>query len=465
VAAEPVRIPLTPENREKYTGDYGRWAVVGLALGVLLALILVPPLFALRESGAIYGELHSSQELFVDSQRVFQSLAQNVFSISIAVRDFLLDNSPEAGRRYRSRLETARADLRDSIERLRGRLPAVAAPELDQLQSEVDGYLAVVIPVFDWTPQQRVERAAYFLREEQRPRRDSVLAIAEQLEDVNASLYRDEQRRMTASEARFRQALTRSALFVFVVGLLVSVGGILRMRTLEQRADEHHRQAEETGEEMRSLSVRLRHAQEEERRTISRELHDGVGQLLTAIRMQLGGFARLRTGGQREFDETLADVKAMTERSLRIIRDIAAGLRPSVLDDLGLAAALQRHAREYSARTGIAVSIAVDGDGQRLDDRCRTSIYRIVQEALTNCAKHARAAHVEIGMRETNGQLVLVVRDDGVGFVPAQAVHAGLGLIGIEERARELGGHLEVRSAPGQGTTIQVALPTEAAAG
>ena len=460
-----MRIQSTPENREKDRGGFGRWAVVGLALGVLLALILVPPLFALRQSGAIYGELRSSQELFVDSQRVFQSLSQSVLSISVAVRDFLLDNSPDAGRRYRARLETARADLRSNVERLRGRLPAAVAPELDQLQAEVDRYLGVVGPVFNWTPQQRVERASYFLREEQRPRRDSVLAIAEQLEDVNASIYREEQRRMTASETRFRQALTRSALFVFVVGAMVSAGGILRMRTLEQRADQHYRQAEETGEEMRSLSMRLRHVQEEERRTISRELHDGVGQLLTAIRMQLGGFARLRTGPQRDFDETLADVKTMTERSLRIIRDIAAGLRPSVLDDLGLAAALQRHAREYSARTGIAVSISVDGDGRRLDDRCRTSIYRIVQEALTNCAKHARAKHIEIGIHETDGRLVLVVRDDGVGFVPAQAVHAGLGLIGIEERARELGGHLEVRSALGQGTTIQVALPAEAAGG
>ena len=460
-----MRIQSIPENRAKYTGGYGRWVGVGLALGVLLALILVPPLFALRESASIYGELHSSQAQFMDRQRVFQSLSHNVFSISVTVRDFLLDNSPDAARSYRSRLESARADLRSNVERLRGQLPAAVAPELDQLQAEVDGYLGVVVPVFDWTPQQRVERAAYFLREEQRPRRASVLAVADQLEDVNASLYREEEHRMTASETRFRQALTRSALLVFVVGLVVSAGGILRMRTLERRADEHYRQAEETGEEMRSLSVRLRHAQEEERRTISRELHDGVGQLLTAMRMQLGGFARLRTGPEREFDETLADVKTMTERSLRIIRDIAAGLRPSVLDDLGLAAALQRHAREYSARTGIAVSIAVDGDGQRLDDRCRTSIYRIVQEALTNCAKHARASRVEIRLREIDGQLVLVVRDDGVGFVPAQVAHSGLGLIGIEERARELGGHLDVRSAPGQGTTIQVALPAEAIAG
>ncbi len=452
-------IQTTPENAPQKGRSYGLWGVFTIALAVLLGLMLVPAITALRRSEEIYKEIRKSQERFQNAQTVFAGLTQNVFTISITVREFLLDNSPDAGRTYGSRLSDTRDELQGNMRRLRGVLPGDEVPELRQLEHEVDAYTALVVRMIDWTPAERAARGAYFLREEQRPRRATILAAADRVAELYSSVYADQQRRTNESESRFRRDLEQSVLFALIAGVSVTLWGILRMRWLERRAHEEQQRAERTSEEMRSLSVRLRQVQEEERRTISRELHDEVGQKLTAMRMELGSLDRLRTGTAAEFSVSLTEVKELAEESLRMIRDIAAGLRPSVLDDLGLGAALQKQAREFSKRTGTPVSVDVEGAFDRLGDRERTSVYRIVQEALTNCAKHARARRVAITLVDRTGETRLTVADDGAGFEPATAVHSGLGLIGIEERVREMNGAVQIRSGRGQGTTISVTIP------
>ncbi|MGH9140191.1 MAG: sensor histidine kinase, partial [Thermoanaerobaculia bacterium] len=132
---------------------------------------------------------------------------------------------------------------------------------------------------------------------------------------------------------------------------------------------------------------------------------------------------------------------------------------PSVLDDLGLPAAVQKQAREFSKRTGVVVAVSVDGSFERLRDPHRTYIYRIVQEALTNCAKHSEAHSISVTLIGRPDRVELVVADDGVGFDAGRLRKGGLGLIGMEERVRELGGVAEIRSAPGEGTAIHVSTP------
>jgi signal transduction histidine kinase len=467
------RIQTTPENSQENTGatvhstpsrpvrgraTYRTWPVFSFALLALLGLMLIPAVTALRRSEAIYDEIRTNQEQFQTTQRVFEALSQNVFSISLTIREFLLDSSPEAGRTYRSRLDGARDQLKADIARLGQVLPPDANVVLRDLKQEVDDYLAAVIPVFDWTAEERAARGVYFLREEQRPRRETILAAADQLSELNASLYAAQQRRTTESEQWFRSELTKSVLFAFLAGVVVSTGGIRRMRSLERKAAAARECAEQTTEEIRQLSVRLRQAQEEERRTISRELHDDVGQQLTAMRMELGTLERLRADGH-EFEARLAELKGMAEQSLHVVRDIAAGLRPSVLDDLGLPAAVQKQAREFSKRTGVVVTVSVDGSFERLRDPHRTYIYRIVQEALTNCAKHSDAQSISVTLIARPDRIELTVADDGVGFDASRLRTGGLGLIGMEERVRELGGVADIRSGPGQGTAIHVSTP------
>src|SRR5688572_17976031 len=447
---------MRKENRKR---TYRTWPVFLVALGLLLGLMLVPALTALNRSEQIYREIRLSQEQFQTTRDVFEALARNVFTISITIREFLLDNSAEASRTYLARLHSNWEQLQTSIGQLRATLAPGETGVLHKLETELNAYWASIVPVFDWTPRERAERGAYFLREEQRPRRQSILAIAEELADLNLALYRQQLLRINESERGFRSDLNRSVTYALLAGVVVSAAGILRIRWLERRAHEQHEQSERTGEEMRNLSIRLRHAQEDERRAISRELHDEVGQKLTAMRMELGSLERLRTSDAGAFAAALSQIKGLAEQSLRTIRDIAAVLRPSVLDDLGLGAALQKQAREFSKLTGTPASVTVEGEFAGLTDRQRTYIYRIVQETLTNCAKHATARHVSIRLIDGSGWMDLAVSDDGVGFDPATAPHSGLGLIGIEERARELGGVMEIKSSRDRGTTISLKIP------
>ncbi|MEN6604694.1 MAG: sensor histidine kinase, partial [Bryobacteraceae bacterium] len=192
---------------------------------------------------------------------------------------------------------------------------------------------------------------------------------------------------------------------------------------------------------------------------IARELHDQVGQMLTAVRMEVGGLAQLRGTDDGQFHARAQEARQIVEQALRAVRDIAMGLRPSMLDDLGLAPAIEWQARNFSRRSGVPVDVRVDGDLDGLPDSHRTCVFRVVQEALTNCARHARARSITISVHGRDGLLSLVVQDDGSGFGIHDSRGKGLGLIGMEERVGELGGHFEVLSQPQKGTLIRVELP------
>jgi signal transduction histidine kinase len=216
-------------------------------------------------------------------------------------------------------------------------------------------------------------------------------------------------------------------------------------------------------------------AQEEERKNLSRELHDHVGQMLTALRMEIGRIDRLRLSGDRVRPDAsletsprsgiggaVAECRKLVDDMVRTVRDLALGLRPSMLDDFGLQPALEWHVRDFGRRFGIPVELSVDGNLDLLPEQHRTCVYRSVQEALTNCVRHARASRIDVSVVRKGDGLTVTVADNGVGFNPAQRA-GGLGLRGIEERVRDLHGILTIRSATGAGTTLTmtVPLPTE----
>jgi signal transduction histidine kinase len=232
------------------------------------------------------------------------------------------------------------------------------------------------------------------------------------------------------------------------------------MTVLENRAEHHRALIEHDRQEMRSLSQKLVKAQEAERKSISRELHDQVGQMLTALRMEIGNVEQLRHTHSGEFQEHVTAAKALAEQTLRTVRDLAMGLRPSMLDDLGLASALKWQAREFTRYAGVPVDVRIEGSLDQLSEDHRTCIYRIVQEALTNCARHAAAKSIRISLQGHNDILALAVQDDGVGFSLAPDDEPGLGLLGIEERVRELGGKMSIESQAEKGTLLKVEIPS-----
>ena len=151
--------------------------------------------------------------------------------------------------------------------------------------------------------------------------------------------------------------------------------------------------------------------------------------------------------------------KQLAEQTLRLVRDMSMGLRPSMLDDLGLEPALEWLSRDFSRRSGLTVTTEFDGILDHLPEIHRTCIYRTVQEALTNCARHSQAEKIRIVLHGSASWVSVVVQDDGVGMAPESSVRRGIGLIGIEERVRELGGSLYCESQPGKGTLIRAEIP------
>jgi signal transduction histidine kinase len=155
----------------------------------------------------------------------------------------------------------------------------------------------------------------------------------------------------------------------------------------------------------------------------------------------------------------LSDARRLNADAMRAIRDLAMGLRPSMLDDLGLEAALQWQGREFSRHTGVPATVTVEGQLDHLTDPQQTGIYRVVQEALTNCARHAKAKNVIVSIRSEGDQVIVVVQDDGIGFDAKTSVRGGLGLIGIRERVEALDGKLHISSLPNHGTVVQAEVP------
>ena len=259
-------------------------------------------------------------------------------------------------------------------------------------------------------------------------------------------------------EAEFRDDLHRQLWHSLLLGIIVAAAAVLRLRILEHRSVHQRVRAEEAEREMRLLSQQLVAAQEEERKNLTRELHDHVGQMLTALRMEIGRAIRARgASDELRASDALIEAKRLLDTILRSVRDLVMGLRPSMLDDFGLQPALEWHVRDVRRRFNIPVALVLEGDLDSLPDPYRTCVYRIVQEALTNCARHAHARRVEISLRLEHNTLELVVSDDGAGIDPARA--RGFGLLGIEERVRELHGTFFVQPGKPHGTELHVALP------
>jgi signal transduction histidine kinase len=206
------------------------------------------------------------------------------------------------------------------------------------------------------------------------------------------------------------------------------------------------------------LSQRLVATQEEERKHLSRELHDDVGQVLTALRMELGRIERTRGPSAVAIAPAVIECRRLVDSLVRTVRDLALGLRPSMLDDLGLQAALEWHVRDFMRRYGVQVELTMDGDVTTLPDAYRTCVYRAVQEALTNGIRHSQAHTIAIRIVGVPDGLDVSIADDGIGM-DRERRGEGLGLRGIEERVRKLRGTMTIQSAPGRGTTVAFRLP------
>ncbi len=436
------------------------WPVAALGLSSLLLLIVASMLASSRKAQEIYTQLDQLNTHHYNMDAKFRRLRSDVNLSGIFVRDYLLDVARERAPEYRDRLAEFRQTTMSTVAELRV-LDERHAERIRKLETQLDEYWQTFEPLFDWTATEKIIRSASFLRQEVVPRREAILAIAQEIEELNNANLSTQRAEVTRRQQTFRQDLHRLLWQTVLLGAVVALLAVIRLRMLERRSEEQRAIAEEAEGLMRQLSQRLVATQEEERKNLSRELHDHVAQVLTALRMEIGRIERTRTPGDARIGTAAAECKKLIDDLFHTVRDLALGLRPSMLDDLGLQPALEWHVRDFTSRYGVNVELNMHGDFDVLPDRHRTCVYRAVQEALTNCARHASAHAVNVRVTCDKDRLDLIVTDDGVGFDPRQRRN-GLGLRGIEERVKELHGTLTIGKAAGKGTRLAIRLPVPA---
>jgi signal transduction histidine kinase len=425
--------------------------VLAIGFGVLIVLIAVLSFGAVHRADTIYQDMQTAQDSYSQIETLRRNMISDMYLADILVRDYLLDPSPQNAPRHRQQLLVIRDSLQKRFDQL-SETPKRDSSPLSRLQAEVEGYWDSLDPIFEWTAKEKTERSWVFLARKVLPHRDAVVSLAREIAALNTENLARERQRLQSSQQALHTFLLQVMGVAVAIGIAVALLTTYRVLMLEKRI-------EETQDNLRRLSQRLVQAHEVERRALSRELHDEVGQMMTALGIQLGNLDTLRTNDEAAFRVRLEDAKQLNVDAMRTLRDLAMGLRPSMLDDLGLSAALEWQGREFSRHTGVPASVSVAGALDDLSDAQRTCIYRVVQEALTNCARHANATNVTVSVRTAKENIVVVIRDDGIGFKQSPSMRVGIGLLGIKERVQALDGKFNISSAPRQGTTIQVQLP------
>jgi signal transduction histidine kinase len=298
------------------------------------------------------------------------------------------------------------------------------------------------------------------LRRQVVPARLNVLAVIDRLAELQRDAQRQRQADASAMYAEVRLRFIEIGIATLVIGAAVSwfvlyrAGGLERELQLRRAAEAQNRR------DLERLSARLVDAQEQERRTLARELHDEVGQALTALKMDVG--LALRAGeADPRVREPLEEARAIAERTLQNVRDLSQLLHPSILDDFGLPATIEAYVRNFSRRTGIKSEVLLSGLDRRLPTGVETAVYRIVQEALTNVARHSRATTCVVTIARDGDTLRASVDDDGAGVnaIDRTSVARGLGVLGMRERAQSLSGSLTIERRPEGGTRLAVVIP------
>lgn len=235
---------------------------------------------------------------------------------------------------------------------------------------------------------------------------------------------------------------------------------IVRDITERKRAQEELTTSREL---LRSLAARLQSIREEERTRISREIHDELGQSLTGVKMDLSWLLAKVPTERPDLTDRLHRLSTLVDYTIQTVRKIATELRPGILDNLGLVAAIEWQTSEFQARSGIECKCSAQLADQELDPDICTGLFRIFQETLTNIMRHAKATSVSVVLKKTSGEIFLQVHDNGRGITEPQTAGAkSLGLLGMRERALLLGGEFKITGAPHHGTTVTVKLPVPA---
>jgi signal transduction histidine kinase len=430
---------------------------LAIGFGVTLGLWLYTGYAFTQRIDTLQQEAAEVAARYTRAQELLSTVRAQVLLSSVRVRDALLDPQPESLRQYREQIDTAYRIARMALADYE---PVVGLGDdtdhFKRLQAEVEQLHLTSTAVLDDAAGKNAAQIREILNRNIVPRREAALTISEEVQAINRRAFVKQQNEISEihrnAERRSREGLG--------IAIIVGLAGRLEKR-LRVQMDRDARMSQE----LQNSAAKLIAAQEEERRRIARELHDEVGQMLGALKLEIDVAQRaIESGGGSP--RVLTEAQGMADTALKTVRNITQQMHPAALDDLGLVAAIDSSLRGLARRQDIRAELHQIDLPERLPRDVELAAYRIVQEAIANVSKHAHASEVHVHLTHLQDRLLIEVEDDGIGFVedtdrPITA--RGLGLISVRERAARLGGTFNILSTPGEGTRLIVSLPERGA--
>lgn len=408
-----------------------------------------------------------SEHAWGDFNRTEQALANlriNVLLGAINIRDALLDSDHESLGSYRALLEHNRQATTDALAILNETVPPDERDSLAGLSATISDYWRLTDSLLESELPRESNAIRRLLNTTILPRRQLGVTISDQIRAVNRAALENRQRDILAMAEESQQRAWLTGTIALVLSLIVVILVATYVGRLETQVRTQLARDVENARKLQALSARLVRAQEEERRLIAGELHDEVGQALTAVKLELAAAQRAKDPSR--VAQALAEVKAIADDALQTVRNLSQLLRPPMLDALGLPETLTWYLKAFSSRTGIKTELRQVSALERASPEVETCVYRVVQEATTNVARHAQAASCCVTVQQLSRTILMSVEDDGCGFDPSaigSSPERGVGLLSMTERVTGIGGNLRIESGPGQGAKVIVELPRSVA--
>src|ERR1700733_11512857 len=368
------------------------WPAVAVSFGALLLFSTLFAWLVSREAARIHEHTKTAHQVYQAADDAISDIQANINKGALIEQSgFSSPNVAET----ENRISDLQRNTQNDCAALLDLIGANQRPQILALQQGLDEYWSSIQQSLSTSRTQHGQQKL-FTELENQP--EKVLDLAGRIDALNqASLAREEQE-TEGQQAKLREFAIAATFMLLLLEFAIAIFSTAYMFRLDNVSEAERRRAEKAEQELRHLSNQLVRVQVEERKTISRELHDEVGQLLTGLRMELGTLSHYNP--DEEFRERLESVKRLTEEALRSVRNLALLVRPSMLDDLGLEPALHWQAKEFSRRCGIPVSLNIEGKLDNLPESLRLCLYRAIQEAMTNCGKHAGASHVSVVVKQ-----------------------------------------------------------------
>jgi signal transduction histidine kinase len=434
-------------------GSNLRWlSATGLCGLVIFAAVAFAALLQIEVNGPIYQRISLNKDLISDYVPPSESILQAALICSMMAETSDLTEI----QRYINQFDTARKSFETTFADYMRRVPEGKLKEMmrgtahesaeQYFQTAQGTYIPLVV-------RGDRERAKEILQSRMKPLYDKHAAAVDQIVEV-ATRQAFDGEALAARNVRFYTGVMAG------VGVLILISGGLLSISMAKGISNQTEELEASLGQLRALAARLQSIREEERKRVSREIHDQLGQVLTAIKIDVSSLIRGFPDKERKELNRAPSILNSVDRAIQTVRRIATELRPGMLDDLGLVATIEWAGEEFGVRTGTKCFLELPADDLVLDQDKATAIFRIFQEMLTNIARHADANEVRARLAAEDGNVTLEVRDNGKG-IPKEKLRKGesLGILGMRERATLLGGDLTITSSPGQGTAVIVRIP------